>query len=335
MPVSAPAPLLGCGSSAPRSSYSHLASTDVALPLCAERSKIIASRIQFSRQWAWIYAGAIVLNGVLLAWAVLEATTSVGRSLDSRTKRAIFVSADLTVTLFVLTEIFLNWTTQGRRVFCVQWTNHIDICVAGLCLAALGMAVGGPVAELEEEEEAEAVVMLLRYSAQLLRLAMLVRNFRRQAQKKDLEVHLDLNLDAVFSDRDSSFDDGALSAPARATSAQSQPRVAIPGQQAQRHQRLAGNGDSQEGPSRSQPPAAKPSWWSRKPAGQTLPVHANLVRDRRPASPTSTDVSLGGMFLPVATDPPLCQAGDSVDSAQSSPHHRHPPAEAEQGDQYV
>jgi hypothetical protein len=141
--------------------YSHVSTTDTRMPLCAERSRIIATRIQFSRQWTWLYSAAIVLNGLLLLWALLETTTALGRSLDPRLKRAIFAGLDSAVTLFVLTEIALNWTTQGRAVFCAQCANHVDVCVAALCLAALMLAVAGPAAELEEEEEAEATVKLL------------------------------------------------------------------------------------------------------------------------------------------------------------------------------
>lgn len=291
------------------------------MPLCYERSRIIATRIQFSRQWVWIYAAAIVLNGMLLIWAILETTSKVGEVLNPPTKRAIFVSADAAVTLFVLTEIGLNWTTQGRSVFCAQCANHVDIGVAVLCLGALAMAVAGPAAELEEEEEAEAVLMLLRYSAQLLRLALLVRNFRRQANKKQLDVHLDLNfgLDAHHeaSDRHSvlSLPEEGLPSPGA-----THPRLAwlprLP--KAHRHQphhRL----DLHHHQSLALSTAPHSSWWSLKRAAHSLHSPTiglpNAILDPRDEDACGCEDSAldDSAFSPITLDPPLGRIDDIPD----------------------
>lgn len=333
-----PAMAIGRGLSAPRS-YSHLdlEATDGSLPLCSERSRIIASRIQFSRQWAWLYAGAIVVNGLLLIWTVLEATTRIGHSLWPSTKRAIFVSADATVTMLVLTEIGLNWMTQGRSTFCGNWTNYLDLCVALLCLGALGMAVTSPTAELEEEEEAEAVVLLLRYAAQLLRLGMLVGHYRRQAGKKQLDVELGLNLHLDGpSDRLSVFSEEGLPSPQMSHPHPRLSWVAGP-HKAKLHPRLDAQRASQQPWANSTHHAQPRHWWALKYA--TPSPHSPLAPIPSEAGTSGDDSTIlsngSGVFAPVTLDPPL-RGIDGVDEGGDiSPHHPHPPAQSELGDHHT
>jgi hypothetical protein len=327
---------IGQGLSAPRALYSHLdrEATTGSFPLCSERSRIIASRIKFSRHWAWLYAGAIVVNGLLLIWTVLEATTRIGHSLRPSTKRAIFVSADATVTLFVLAEIGLNWTTQGRSTFCGHWTNHLDMCVAVLCLGALGMAVTAPEAELEEEEEAEAVVLLLRYAAQLLRLGMLVSHYRRQASKKQLDVELNLHLDTP-SDRHSVFSEEGLPSPGNLPP---HPRVSwVAGaHKAKLQPRLDAQGESHQ--PRAHPPHHAPPrhWWALKYAAPHSPL-PRIPSEVGHSGDECTLLSNGsGVFSPVTLDPPLrgIDGGDGG-SGGISLDHANPAAQPELGDRHA
>ena len=54
----------------------------------------------------------------------------------------------------------------------------------------------GLIADLKFEEEATALVLVVRYSAQLLRLGVLIKNYRRQMHKRLLNVHLNLAMEA-------------------------------------------------------------------------------------------------------------------------------------------
>ena len=175
------------------SPYDHLRSNvpssswDV-LP-CAERARIYANRIQFSKQYIWFYLAAILLNTWLLIWTVVERDYPLAHSL----KFVVFVLTDCVVTLFVLFEIAISLLSQGPRIFCSQCNNRIDVCVASLCIVALALHALGETAEVEWEDATEAVVLVVRYAAQLSRLLLIVKNFRRQTGKKELDVHLDLH----------------------------------------------------------------------------------------------------------------------------------------------
>jgi hypothetical protein len=233
--------------------------------------------------------------------------------------------------MLVLTEIGLNWTTQGHSTFCGSWTNHLDLCVAALCLGALGMAVTAPAAELEEEEEAEAVVLLLRYAAQLLRLGMLVGRYRRQASKKQLDVELDLNLHVnVPSDRLSTFSEEGLPSPRTSHPHRRLSWVAWP-HKAQRHPRTDVQGASQQ-PCAHLPHLHQPRhWWALKYA--TPAPHGPLAPIPSEAGNSGDDLTVlsngSGVFAPVTLDPPLRGIGGVDEGGDISPHHPHPPAQLE------
>ena len=100
--------------------------------------RIYANRVQYSRQYTYLYIVMIVLNLFLLGWAVVEADYSLGGQppptaartsprrvaaatprparprADDQVKFWVFVLADSIVTFFVLVEIALNLCAQGE-----------------------------------------------------------------------------------------------------------------------------------------------------------------------------------------------------------------------------
>tara|TARA_B110001452_G_C15120960_1_gene390669 strand:+ start:175 stop:936 length:762 start_codon:yes stop_codon:yes gene_type:complete len=181
-------------------------------PGCVERSKIYANRLQFSRAYAYSYSVVLVLSIFLLVWVVIENDYPLGHAV----KFWVFVILDSIVTLFVVLEIAASLLAQGRQNFCMQWSNRADMAVALLCVVALLLHVLGPVEELDlDVEELESVVLVVRYVAMLARLVLIVRKFRRQARKKTLEVHLDME-----DEPDTEMDALPPGAPATATASQ-------------------------------------------------------------------------------------------------------------------
>mmetsp|Transcript_54325 Transcript_54325/g.90139 ORF Transcript_54325/g.90139 Transcript_54325/m.90139 type:complete len:271 (-) Transcript_54325:41-853(-) len=174
-------------------SYTHLRNANEVVLGCAELSRIYANRLQFSQQYTYIYAFVIVLNASLLIWTAIELDYPLGH----KVKFWVFVVADSLVTFFVLFEIVISLMAQGLHIFLSLWHNRIDMMVALLCIIALLGHVLGPTADLELEEDLESAVLLVRYTAQLARLAMLVKNYRRQSRKKELDVHLDCSCRAL------------------------------------------------------------------------------------------------------------------------------------------
>ena len=187
---------------------------------CAERVRIYANRVKYSRACAPLprtprrpdadhvpacgrgadtvcYAAFLALSVCLLVWVVIEADYPLGNAL----KFWVFVVLDSVLTLFVLLEITVTILVQGGANFCSQWTNRADVAVAVLCVAALLLHVLGPAAELDlEVEELESVLLIVRFAAQLARLLLLLKKFRQQARKRQLEVQLDdLDLDDLDS----------------------------------------------------------------------------------------------------------------------------------------
>ena len=198
-------------------------------PGCAERLRIYANRVKYSRACApatvpappqgfalptvclpvaatdtACYAISLALSVCLLVWVSIEADYPLG---NDAVKFWMFVVLDSVLTLFVLLEITVTVLVQGCSNFCRQWTNRADVGVAVLCVAALLLHVLGPAADAAldlEVEEIESVLLIIRFAAQLARLMLLVKKFREQARKQRLEVcmqldEVDLDLDEVDS----------------------------------------------------------------------------------------------------------------------------------------
>lgn len=173
-------------------------------PGCAERLRIYANRVKYSRAYTICYAASLALSVCLLVWVIIEADYPLG---NDALKFWTFVVLDSVLTLFVLLEITVTVLVQGCSNFCRQWTNRADVAVAVLCVAALLLHVLGPAADAAldlEVEEIESMLLIIRFAAQLARLMLLVKKFREQARKQRLEVcmqldDVDLDLDEVDS----------------------------------------------------------------------------------------------------------------------------------------
>ena len=157
---------------------------------CGERARIYANRVQFSRSYTALYSAALILSLLLLLWVAVE------EPLDGNVKFCVFVLADSAVTLFVVLEIVLRLIAVGKRRFCYSMSNILDVGVALLCLVTIFLHILGPTSQLELEDEVEAAVLCVRYSAQILRLVLLARHFRRvqRTQRAELEVHMDTDV---------------------------------------------------------------------------------------------------------------------------------------------
>jgi len=171
-------------------SYTHLRSgNDAVWPGCIERAHIYANRLQFSNEYTYVYALAIAINLLLLLWTIVESDYPLGHV----AKFWVFVISDVCVTVFVVLEILVSLLAQGLAVFCSMCSNRVDVVVALFCIVALLGHFLGPTSDLDVEEELEESVLAVRYGAQLARLLMLVKNYRRQSRKKGLDIHLDLH----------------------------------------------------------------------------------------------------------------------------------------------
>ena len=114
-------------------------------------------------------------------------------------------------------------TFAGALLFFSMWSNLLDIAVAALLVVALLLHIAGPASDprFRANEElydgTEAIVLAVRYAAQLVRLATLVRNFRRQRLKDELDMTLGIDFHdvdpATPSDTDADFFDDELGEP--------------------------------------------------------------------------------------------------------------------------
>ena len=197
-----------------RSSYGALAPKDdenTGVITCDERARIYANRLKFSRVYAALYAAALAVSLMLLVWVVVESHTQSRKYLQQHLW--VFVTADALVTLFVILEILVAVLAQGWRRYCAITANVLDIAVALFCVFVLLLHALGPAfrdepegvvgadfevvsnAEEEEieEEEIDATVLVLRYAAQISRLYVMVRHFRRQHDMRTREIELSLD----------------------------------------------------------------------------------------------------------------------------------------------
>ena len=78
--------------------YSHVLSHDI--PRCGERFRIYANRLQFSREFTYLYALMIFVNIALLMWVMIEADYPLHHS-----ARWLFLLADFFMTAFIILDI--------------------------------------------------------------------------------------------------------------------------------------------------------------------------------------------------------------------------------------
>lgn len=137
---------------------------------------------------------------MLLLWVVIESHTQSKTYL--RAHFWVFMLCDTVVTSFVLIEIGVAVVAQGWRRYCRRTSHVLDIVVAVLCIFVLLLHAIGPsvtaelgqvanvdssdlqqklVVEEIEQEEVETSVLVMRYVAQISRLYVMLRHFKRFA----------------------------------------------------------------------------------------------------------------------------------------------------------
>jgi hypothetical protein len=184
---------------------------------CSERAHILANRVQFSRTYATIYFSALLLSLLLFVWVIVESHTHSRSYLQAHFY--LFVAADACVTAVVIAEITIAAVGQGRQRFCSSTSNVLDVLVALFCIFVLLLHVLGPsvmakmgnvtaanlgptlVQEEIEQEEVETVVLALRYAAQISRLYVMLRHFRRQQESCMRRREVEMCLDSPKMDR--------------------------------------------------------------------------------------------------------------------------------------
>ena len=135
---------------------------------------------------------------MLLLWVVIESHTQSKTYL--RAHFWVFMLCDTVVTSFVLIEIGVAVVAQGWRRYCRRTSHVLDVVVAVLCIFVLLLHAIGPsvtaelgqvanvdssdlqqklVVEEIEQEEVETSVLVMRYVAQISRLYVMLRHFKR------------------------------------------------------------------------------------------------------------------------------------------------------------
>ena len=110
--------------------YAHVVpeAHDESTVFCAERARIYANRVQFSRAYTVLYGVVMLLSAALLVWVLVEEDFPLAHAV----KWWIFVVMDTAVTLFVLLEILVSSLAQGWRRYITRCSNVVDLAVGGL-----------------------------------------------------------------------------------------------------------------------------------------------------------------------------------------------------------
>ena len=196
--------------------YAAVSSEESYVISCEERAKIYANRVMYSRVYAIVYAAALLASLCLLLWVIIESHVRSQRYI--RSHLWVFVAADSVVTAVVILEISVAVVGQGWVRYRQSVSNVIDVFVAIFCVFVILLHAFGPAftVELEtvtglkeaalandleeeeiEQEEVETGVLVLRYAAQISRLYVMLRHFRRQQESCMRTREMELDLDAA------------------------------------------------------------------------------------------------------------------------------------------
>ena len=151
-----------------------------------------------TRRYAILYAIALCASALLLTLAIVERHSGY-----LRTHFWAFLTADAVVTMFVALEVGVSMVAQGWRRYLTSLPNFLDVIVVLFCVFVILFHLFGPSVrarisgltgtdahvladtdddlENEElkEEEVETTVLVTRYAAQILRLCVMLRHFKR------------------------------------------------------------------------------------------------------------------------------------------------------------
>ena len=153
---------------------------DVVRPSHGLAFQDLARRVYFSRSFSYFYASMILLNIAILIWAIqLE---KVNHS-DSG-----FIALEVVAVLMLLAEILLRVVHQRRSFWKRRWWAVVDIGVALLSALSIFFFIGGPSAAEEVENLLATAVRALRYTAQGLRVLLLLKARHARTRQGDGDI---------------------------------------------------------------------------------------------------------------------------------------------------
>lgn len=155
-----------------------------------ERLKIFANRVQFSSEYSYLYGLMILTNSVLLIW-IFSNHGSYPNSLT-------FVLLDCVITLALFMELLIRFTAQGQQFF-YEYSNCFDCVVLLLCVLGLVLHASSTSKTAGIEEVAAVAIAAVRYVTQLLRLLVLMKNFKKNTSKAVSDIQIDVGLDPESS----------------------------------------------------------------------------------------------------------------------------------------
>ena len=153
---------------------------DVVRPSHGLAFQDLARRVYFSRSFSYFYAAMIILNIAILIWAIqLE---KVNHSDGG------FIALEVVAVLMLLAEILLRVVHQRRSFWKRRCWAVVDIGVALLSALSIFFFIGGPSAAEEVENLLATAVRALRYTAQGLRVLLLLKARDTRTRQGDGDI---------------------------------------------------------------------------------------------------------------------------------------------------
>lgn len=164
---------------------------------------VVASRIVLSKSYVILYVVLICLQTFLLTWGL----ANHGFGDDSEREDIWYIILDTFVTLLLVLEVGVR-IKANRRTFWQSWLNWVDVIVCGVCVLTLLMYAIDP---WQAEEYLTYIILIVRYSFQLFRLALVIARHRNREHMmytantsgvdftsvSDQDIHLDRGQEGI------------------------------------------------------------------------------------------------------------------------------------------